>query len=460
MLDGAVGCGTLTTVERAAAEALKSFIDAAPSPWHAGALVAARLRADGFLRLEEEEAWSLQPNTGYFVLRDQSSIIAFHTGDGDPVAHGYRIVGAHTDSPGFRIKPRPLDAKPAGTRLGVEIYGGPIVATFADRDLGLAGRLYVAGRDGNLSARLLHVGQPLLRLPTPAIHLNRGVNSEGLRFDLQNEVPLVLVTLADGLPDQQAFVHLLADWADVDAGAIRGWELAIVDTQPAALFGPDEAGLAASRIDNLASCHAALEGLVQSLAAGGNDSFAGVRACAFFDHEEVGSQSFKGAESPFLADTLSRICSGFGGDDASYRRALARSFVVSADMAHAEHPSYARFHDQTHPVRLNGGPVIKINANLRYASDAGGEALFETLCREVDVPVQRYVHRNDLPCGTTIGPITAARLGMRCVDVGNAMWSMHSLRESTGSRDQARMIGVLRHFYHRRVLPLAGARRG
>ena len=446
--------GDLTPEQRTAAESLAAFIDSAPSPWHAGEQVIARLESAGFIRLSERQPWALQANTGYFVVRDQSSLIAFHTGSGAVDQQGYRVVAAHTDSPGFRIKPCPLDVRPAGTRLGVEIYGGPIIPTFADRDLCLAGRLFITRDDGSLGICLMRTTQAMLRLPTPAIHLNRGVNADGLKFDLQNETGLVLLTLADELPEQQAFIPLLAEWAGVNAECIRGWELAVVDAQPAALFGPGEAALAAGRIDNLASCHAALTSLLDTNSDRVGQGADAVRMIALFDHEEVGSQSFKGAESPFLADTLVRISANFGADASGHRQALSRSFVISADMAHAEHPSYARFHDQTHPVRLNGGPVIKINVNQRYASDGGGEVLFETLCREVDVPAQRYVHRNNLPCGSTIGPITAARLGVRCVDVGNAMWSMHSIRETTGSRDQARMIAVLKRFFTRETLPL------
>ncbi|MCC5812673.1 MAG: M18 family aminopeptidase [Ectothiorhodospiraceae bacterium] len=431
------------------AQQLLDFIDRSPSPWHAVASCVARLEAAGYRRLDESQPWDLRAGHGYYVVRDGSSMIAFHTGKGSVLDHGYRLIGAHTDSPGFRVKPNPVKQDLGPSRLGVEVYGGPIIATFADRDLTLAGRVIV--REGDtLRARLFHSAKPLLRFPNLAIHLNRTVNQEGLKYDLQEELPLVLGTLEETLPERDAFRHLLGDSLGVEPGGVVSWDLTVADTQPGAFFGVDQEYLANSQLDNLASCHAALEALLQS----GDESFPGVRLLAFFDHEEIGSQSFKGADGPFLHDVLERIGETFLDGAGARRQALARSLVLSADMAHAYHPNYARYYDLEHAVHLNQGPVIKINASQRYATDGMAEAVFETLCRESDVPVQKYIHRNNLPCGSTIGPITAGRLGIRCADIGNAMWSMHSLRESAGTHDHHLMIRAMRHFFQRQALPL------
>jgi len=439
--------------ELSQAQALLDFIDESPSPWHAVATMGQRLDQAGFTALDERSGWALKPGGHYYVIRDDSSIIAFVNGPGPLAQDGFRVIGAHTDSPGFRVKPATPEPGGKQTRLGVEIYGGPIIATFADRDLKLAGRVMLRTSQGGVSSALYHHAESLLRLPNPAIHLNRGVNQDGLKFDSQNELPLILGTVQDELPPRKQFLAHLARTLDVSPEAILSWELAVADTQPGAFFGLDKEFIANSQLDNLASCHAGLEALLAS--ADGN-AFGGVALCAFFDHEEIGSKSFKGAEGSFLPDTLSRIAEAHNVTGSDYHRALAASMVLSADMAHAFHPNFARFYDDSHHAELNAGPVIKINANQRYATDGMAEAVFQTLCEEVNVPCQKYVHRNDLPCGSTIGPITAARIGMRCADVGNPMWSMHSLRESAGSHDHGKMIRVMHHFFQRRTLPLAG----
>lgn len=424
---------------RTSAENLLQFIDASPTPWHAVATVEQRLIAQGFKRCDEAKPWALAPGDSAYVIRDDSSMIAFRLGD--PAA-GLKIVGAHTDSPGFRVKPRAAHVRSGMLGLGVEVYGGPIIASFSDRDLTLAGRVLVRSGTGAIEARLLNFERALLRLPNLAIHLNREVNEAGLRFDLQEELPLVLGSAADQLPADEIFRAMIAENLQLEPDAVLSWELAVVDVQGGAFFGKDEEFIAAGRLDNLASCHAGLEAL---LAAKDERS---TQVLALFDHEEVGSQSYKGADGTFLQDTVMRIAEALDcGGESARRRLLARSILLSADMAHALHPNFARYHDAQHAVRLNGGPVIKINAKQRYATDGVGEAYFESLCEQVGIPCQKYVHRNDLPCGSTIGPIAAGRLGVRTVDVGNPMWSMHSARESAGAHDHSMMIKVLTQFY-------------
>ena len=426
---------------RAQAAALLRFIDASPSPWHAAGNLAARFAAAGFAVLDEGDAWQLAPG-GRYLVRRGASLIAFVGGRGSPAEHGLRLAGAHTDSPGLRVKPRPTHVADGMLRLAVEVYGGPILATFADRDLSLAGRVMLRGQDGGAPKEcLVHFDKPIARLPNLAIHMNREVNEAGLKFHKQNELPLILsVAPTEGDPGQVLHA-MLAACLGVAAGEILSWDLAVCDTQPGACWGPDEEFLAASRLDNLASCDA----IAVALEACGEPQ-AGCVA-AFFDHEEVGSESAAGAAGSFVADVLRRYSLALGADEEGHRRMLAKSFMVSADMAHAWHPNFPAAYEPGHRVLVNAGPVIKHNANQRYSTDADTAARFMTLCAEAGVPCQQYAHRTDLGCGSTIGPVVAARLGVPSVDVGAPMWAMHSLRESAGVADHAAMIAALgRHF--------------
>ncbi|KPV41521.1 aminopeptidase [Thiohalorhabdus denitrificans] len=428
---------------RQTAQDLLDYIDASPSPWHAVANAMEALERRGYQRLWEEETWDLLPGRAYYVVRDDSSLIAFRIGNAALEDAGFRIVGAHTDSPGFRVKPNAAFAKGPLAVLGTEIYGGPILATFTDRDLTLAGRVFVRDKDAEtgVSPVLVNFARPLLRLPNLAIHMNREVNKEGLKLDYQEQLPLFLSALSEELPPERQFRRLLAEQAGVKEEDLVSWGLAVADTQPGAFWGPDNEFLADSQVDNLASCHAALAALPEETAD------AGVAVAALFDHEEVGSESYKGAAGNFLESVLARIAEELELSEGGYRSALARSWLLSADMAHATHPHYPGHHEPQHPVKVNEGPVIKINAAQRYATDELGEAFFVHLCEASGVPHQRYIHRNDLPCGSTIGPMMAARLGLRTVDVGNPMWAMHSLRESAGALDHGALIRVLETFY-------------
>lgn len=424
---------------REQARDLLNFIDASPSPWHAAHTVAERLRGAGFQALREDARWQLAPGGRYFVVRGGASLIAFVVGAGDPSDSGFRLVGAHTDSPGLRIKPKALSESEGLLRLGVEVYGGPILATFADRDLSLAGR--VAVRDGEgVAMHLVHFREPLLRLPNLAIHMNREVNESGLKFNKQTELPLIL-GLAGETTDAGCFQALLAGQLGVAPDAVISWELCACDTQPGAFWGAGQEFIANSQLDNLASCHAGLSAL---LAAGEGQA---TNVCALFDHEEVGSESAGGAGGSFIADVLRRIATACGLDDEGYRCALARSFFVSADMAHAWNPNFPAAYEPAHRVAVNGGPVIKTNANQRYSTGADSAARFIRLCEKAGVPWQQYAHRTDLGCGSTIGPIVAAGLGIASVDVGSPMWAMHSLRESAGVLDHGYMIAALTALY-------------
>ncbi len=415
---------------------LLDFIDASPSPWHAVATATARLTAAGFRPLLETERWRLKPGGRYFVVRGGASLIAFTLGQGLLSETGLTMVGAHTDSPGLRLKPKAAHAADGLVRLGVEIYGGPILATFTDRDLSLAGRVHVRGTQG-VEARLTRFDEPLVRLPNLAIHMNREVNEQGLKLNKQTELPLLLGIGRDGVDADSQFRRPLAEKLGVEAKDILTWELNVYDTQKGALWGADKEFIADSQLDNLASCHAALTALMAV------ETPAATTLCALFDHEEVGSESAAGAGGNFVAEVIQRIAENAGLDGEDRRRALARSFFISADMAHAWHPNFPSAYDPCHRVLVNAGPVIKSNANQRYSTGADTAARFMGLCEKAGVPCQQYSHRTDLGCGSTIGPIVASRLGVASVDVGSPLWAMHSLRESAGALDHGYMVRAL-----------------
>ena len=421
---------------RAQAQDLLDFIDASPSPWHAVATCASRLQAGSFVRLEETERWQLTAGGRYYVIRGGSSIIAFIVGSQPAAECGLRLIGAHTDSPGLRLKPKPAEDAAGMVRLGVEVYGGPILATFADRDLSLAGRVNVRTA-GGFASRLVRFAEPLLRLPNLAIHMNREVNENGLKFNKQTELPLLLGVGRDGEKAEARFRQPIADHLGVAADDLLTWELNAYDTQKGAIWGVDREFVANSQLDNLASCHAALSALLAT------DLPAATCLCAFFDHEEVGSESAVGAGGSFVADVIGRLASGAGLDSEDQRRLLARSFFISADMAHAWHPNFPAAYEPCHHALVNAGPVIKSNANQRYSTSADTAARFMAICAKAGVPCQQYAHRTDLGCGSTIGPIVASRLGIPSVEVGSPMWAMHSIRESAGVLDHGYMIAAL-----------------
>nr|WP_281721858.1 M18 family aminopeptidase [Nitrosomonas nitrosa] len=423
---------------------LLDFIDESPSPWHAVASIETIIKTFGFARLEEAARWTLQAGGRYYVVRDDSSIVLFVVGAKAPAESGFKIVGAHTDSPGFRIRPNGVTVSDNLVRLGVEIYGGPILATFTDRDLSLAGRVSYLDSQGQLAHQTVRFDQSLLRLPNLAIHMNRGVNEDGLKLHKQNELPLLLAQLTNDQLPHAYFMALLEQATGIAASAILSWDLAVYDTQKGVFWGANQEFYADSQIDNLASCHAGFQALLDDAVLNHAES---TLVCAFFDHEEIGSVSHVGAAGSFLADVLQRINIAISSDREDAVRAHAHSFLISADMAHAYHPNFPLAYDADHKVFVNKGPVIKTNASRRYSSESISAAHFIQWCDQAGVPYQRYSHRSDLPCGSTIGPIASAKLGIRSVDVGCPMWAMHSVRESAGVQDHAYMIRVLKQFF-------------
>lgn len=425
---------------RAQAQDLLNFIDASPSPWHAVDNVAKLLNENGFKPLIENQPWQFKKNGRYYVVRDGASIIAFVVGNQALADTGFRIVGAHTDSPGLRLKPKAAFSSQGIAQLGVEVYGEPILATFTDRDLSLAGRVMVRDGDSHV-ARHVQFSSSVVRLPNLAIHMNREVNDKGLVLNKQTGLPLIFGFAADSSDAQTQLTSALAEQLKVEAADIITWDLSVYDTQKGSFWGLNEEFIANSQLDNLASCHAAISALLS------NKKPDSTSICALFDHEEVGSESATGASGSFMNDVITRICASTNTSIEDRLRALANSFFVSADMAHAYHPNHASSYEPCHHARVNQGPVIKINANQRYSTNADTAAHFIQLCKSANVPYQQYAHRTDLGCGSTIGPILAAQLGVASVDVGNPMWAMHSIRESAGVLDHSYMISVLKELF-------------
>ncbi|HKY68026.1 MAG TPA: M18 family aminopeptidase [Acidimicrobiales bacterium] len=436
-----------TSADLDPARRLLAFCDASPSPYHACATAAALLSEAGFTRLAEDATWPDGPGR-WFVVRG-GTLVAWATRPGHKPHDGFRIVGAHTDSPNLRIKPQP-DVVRAGVRqLGVEAYGGVLLTSWMGRDLGLSGRVAVRRNGSGAAVRLLRVDRPVCAIPQLAIHLDREVNTAGLLVDAQHHLTPVwgieppagrTGSAATGTSGLAGFV---AHELGVDAGDVLGWDLMLHDLVPGSLVGRDDELIGSARLDNLASCWAAVEALADVAAGPGEGP---VPLVCLFDHEEVGSTSERGAASTMLPTLLERSVHARGGDREAFHRALARSACLSADMAHATHPNYADRHDPEHRIALNGGPVLKVNANVRYATDAPGGALVALAAEKAKVPLQRFAMRSDLPCGSTIGPITAAGLGITTVDVGMPQLAMHAAREYAGSLDAGRYRGLLSAF--------------
>lgn len=421
----------------ATATGLGEFIDASPSPFHVCATVAAELENAGYQRLLEDQEWTLDgaatrqraPGPQRFYVQRGGSIIAWDLGDGND----FRIVGGHTDSPNLRVKQHPDRLSAGVAMVALEPYGGAWLNSWLDRDLGLSGRL--AYRAGNrVETVLVHVTEPVVRVPQLAIHLS--ADRKGVSPDPQRHLDGIW-GIGDDVPGVLAWV---AEYAGVAPDSVLGFDLMTHDVNPSRRTGTDGELLSAPRLDNQGTCYAGLRALLDGAPA------ISTRVLALFDHEEVGSGSERGAASDFLSTVLERIVTERGGTRADFLRAMAASSCLSGDMAHATHPNHPERHEPSHPIAINGGPVLKVNQNLRYASDAVGEAIFGIACETAGVPMQRYVHRADLPCGSTIGPITATRTGLTTVDVGAPQLAMHSARELMGAADVAMYSAALQAY--------------
>lgn len=443
--------------------------------YHAVASAAARLEKAGFSPIREKDPWvsTIKPGGKYFVTRNASSIIAFAVGRNWAPGNPISMVGAHTDSPCLRVKPVSKKSKLGFMQVGVETYGGGIWHSWFDRDLGIAGRVMVRGDDGEVVSKLVKVDKPILRIPTLAIHFTRSSNFEPnketelfpiaglaeaeLNKESQETEEGEFSPLADmGERHHPHVLDLIAKQAGVSPSAIVDFELLLFDTQAACLGGLNDEFIFSARLDNLNMTYCTVEGLIASASDASLKDDNSIRLAASFDHEEVGSTSAQGANSSFLSSILRRLAATKPASDvenvesdpaAALEQTLARSFFVSADMAHSVHPNYADKHEADHRPLLNKGTTLKINANQRYATNSPGIVLLQECARRAEVPLQMFVVRNDSLCGSTIGPMVSAKMGVRTLDLGNPQLSMHSIRETGGSRDVGFAIGLFKEFY-------------
>ncbi len=416
------------------ASELSDFVSSSPTSYHATAVTAAGLDAAGFVQLDEREKWALEPGDGCYVVRD-GAIIAWRVPSSLEAISGFRVFGSHTDSPAFKLKPGGEFASEGVRQVGVEIYGGPLLNSWLDRELAFAGRLSLA--DGRV---VLAQTPAIARIPQLAIHLDRQVN-EGLTLDKQRHTTPII-----GLADlaESDIIELLAASAEVDPEQVVGHDVYTVPTQSPSLFGAEDEFFASQRLDNLLSVHAGFT----ACRSVDPDGLEAIAVFAGFDHEEIGSNSRSGACGPFLADITERIAESLFPDStrSDYLALLAGSVCLSSDAGHAAHPNYPERHDPHVRPRLGGGPMLKLNAQQRYATDAVGTAVWSAACAAAGVESQDFVSNNAMPCGSTIGPLTATRLGMTTVDVGPALYSMHSAREMCAISDVAALNAVARAF--------------
>jgi aspartyl aminopeptidase len=418
-----------------AATDLSDFVSSSPTSYHAVATAAARFEAAGFSRLDESVPWALTPGPGHFVVRDGAIIAWINPVTPAEAVPGFRVFGSHTDSPAFKLKPGEEYIAEGVRQVGVEIYGGPLLNSWLDRELAFAGRLSLA--DGRVV--LARTG-PIARIPQLAIHLDRQVN-EGLALDKQRHTAPVI-----GLADlaEADVIELLAASAEVDPESVVGHDIYTIPAQEPGRFGASEEFFASPRLDNLLSVHAGVSALTNVDA----DGLESIALFAAFDHEEIGSNSRSGACGPFLADVTERIIASLlpNSTRSDYLASLAASVCVSSDAGHAAHPNYPERHDPHVRPRLGVGPLLKLNAQQRYATDAVGTAVWARACAAAGVEYQDFVSNNAMPCGSTIGPLTATRLGMTTVDVGPALYSMHSAREMVAVSDIVALGAVAKTF--------------
>lgn len=418
---------------------LLDFIDASPTPFHAVANMQLALIAAGYQLLDEKDSWGTLAPGHYFVTRNDSSLIAFNLPEQAIAEAGFQMVGAHTDSPCLKVKPQPGTVKYSFWQLGVEVYGGALLNPWFDRDLSMAGRVSYVDADNQLRHTLINFDKPVAIIPSLAIHLDREVN-QNRSINPQLHLPPILLQTEEGdKPDFRALLEqqLRSEHGEQVAGKVLDYEICFYDTQLAALVGLNEDFISAARLDNLLSCYIGL----QALLAGSKDK-ATLLVCT--DHEEVGSVSTSGAQGTFLPSVLQRLAQ----DNESFQRMIQQSLLISADNAHGIHPNYADRHDAQHGPILNKGPVIKSNVNQRYATNSETSARFRQICEMADVPLQDFVVRTDMACGSTIGPITASSIGVKTLDIGVPTFAMHSIRELAGSRDTWYLYSALKQFFN------------
>lgn len=418
-----------------------SFIDACPTAAHAVAELSSRFEKAGFKRLDEADSWSVQPGDQLYIVRNHSSILAIRAGSAPLQDAGFRIIGAHTDFPGLRLKPNGFYSKNGYIQLGVEVYGGPILHTWTDRDLGLAGKIIAKTDNRPPEVILFVVRRPVCRIPNLAPHIDPDKKKEGLQLNKQDHLPPVIGIGEEKALEEKPVLKLIAESLGIDPEKISSYSIEIFDIQPGCLGGLNDEFIFVRSFDNLASCHAAMEALLRA------PETAFTQVVALFDNEEVGSTTMQGARSGFLDSVLERLCLSSDNPREAFFRALAKSLAVSADGAHAVNPNYPEAHEPKHQPILNGGPVIKVNAQERYTTQIDALEHLKQCAERQNVPLQTFVARTDVGTGSTIGPMTASRLGIKSIDIGSPMISMHSVREMAGTDDQLSMVKLLtEHF--------------
>lgn len=424
---------------------LFKFLDNSPVNFLAADNIISTLNQNGFTRLDPRADWgTLNPGDRRYVVTNHSAVIAFVVGTDGPTAP-FHIISAHSDSPGFRIKPSPAMPSEGGVRrLNTEVYGGPILYTWFDRPLSVAGRLILRSDDPlNPEVATVNIRRPLLTIPHLAIHFNRAVN-EGNPLNKQRDMMPIAGFATDGQPTDESWLRkIVANEAGIDPERILDWDLSLYDTTPACRLGENGELMQSGRLDDLSMVHAAMSALVDTAA----QSCSATRVMAIFDNEETGSGTKQGAASPILADTLMRLVTALGGTSTDYLRATAASFMISADNAHAYHPNYPDKYDPTNHPHLGQGPVIKTNANCKYMTDADSAAVFAEICRLAGVPCQRFVNRSDVAGGSTLGNILTSQIPLRGVDMGIGIWAMHSVRETAACIDHLHTINAFKTFF-------------
>ncbi|SHK35639.1 aspartyl aminopeptidase [Hathewaya proteolytica DSM 3090] len=425
------------------AQNLIDFISESPTAFHATSSAEKLLAAAGFSEVKEEEKWELKKGGKYYLKKNDSAIVAFRVGKSEIEENGFRLIGAHTDSPTFRIKPASeIVVENSYVKLNTEPYGGLIYNTWMDRPLSIAGRVVLKSDDVfNPEKKFLNITRPIMIIPNMAIHMNRNIN-KGVELNPQNDLLPVLTLINENMEKQGYLLNLIADELKVNKEDIIDFDLYMYETEKGCIMGLNQEFISCSRLDDLQMVHAGIIALINS-----NDSHTtNVMIC--YDNEEIGSMTKQGADSELVPQILERICICLGKEREDYFRALGKSYLISADNAHAVHPANVAKHDPTNRPMINKGPVIKVSAKQKYTTDADSSAVYEMICKKAQVPYQKFVNRSDEPGGSTIGPISAAHLNIRSVDIGNPTLSMHSIREMAGVEDHLNVYKSFVEFYN------------
>ncbi len=419
------------------------FLQSCPTPFHTTKVIKNSFKRAGFLEIPENEDWNLENAEGYYCTRDDGTIIGIKLATDFPLERPWRMTAAHSDSPALQLKPKPLKSNHSNYQLCVEVYGGPLLSTWFDRDLGIAGRVTVLCKNDHLQTCAIDFKRPMAIIPSLAIHLDRNANKEHTVKKQKQLFPLICQTTDNEFSfDELLLQQVIAEYPDLTACKILGFDLFCYDTNPAAFIGLNNDFISAGRLDNLLSCFVGTKAILDI-----NTVDNALLLCS--NHEEIGSASFAGAQGNFLSAVLKRLMP----DPILRSKLLSNSYLISMDNAHAVHPNFPEKHDPQHTPMLNHGPVIKYNSNQRYATTSRSAAMYKTLADEVNIPIQEFVMNNDLACGSTIGPIAATKLGIQTVDIGVPSLAMHSIRETTGAQDPYMLYQTISHFYSRSSLP-------